>query len=214
MAGKDKDLKSAWCEFGCTVWNNLDMTSLQCPSQLPHFPSSHVAQNQIVQMCDELESFHDKIFNWFFKKKKKKFLIYFSSAENIRQVKAPLVRLWRRLFLGQRLWGHRVRVYSVTPEQASTGHRSPPGCQGAGGWSLGRKLPSRPARARSVRRSGWSKGAPSWALGCAPADIGLQDKENDICLASDVLLTSEEKCELRSCLRLRQKSSLELVLSR
>lgn len=71
--------------------------------------------------------------------------------------------------------GHRVRASNRAsgPSRAFTGHRFPPGCRGAGGWSRGRKLPSRPGRALSGRRSGWWRDAPSWALGCVSADTDL-----------------------------------------
>lgn len=150
----------------------------------PHFHAYHTSSLLLTRTKIKSSKF---VMNWNFSVEK---LIsprdWFSLAEllqtseNSRQI--ALVWPWWCLFLGQWHWVHRVRVYSVKPEQASTGHHSPPGCQGAGGWSLGRKLPSRPDRARLVRRSGWSKGVPSWALGCVSADIGLGGKENEISL--------------------------------
>lgn len=66
-------------------------------------------------------------------------------------------------------WGHGsvLRNYirelfgHVVPLLVSTGHHSPPGLPAAGGWSQGRRLPSRPVLSLSALHSDSSTDAPS-----------------------------------------------------
>lgn len=57
------------------------------------------------------------------------------------------------------------RPLSESQTVGSTDPRSPPGPPAGGGWSRGRRRPSRPDLAPSGQRSGWWKAAPSWVWG-------------------------------------------------
>lgn len=63
----------------------------------------------------------------------------------------------------------------------STGRHFPPGHLAAAGWSQGRTPPSRPAPSLSVRRSGWWRGAPSWAWGgwAAATELGAERRRGE-----------------------------------
>lgn len=89
----------------------------------------------------------------------------------------PLKRKRFLLGNGWGLWSTLDQASKVRSSVlGSTGRRSPLGCREEEDWSLGRRRPSRPDPVLSERRSGSSRGGPSWALGCEFAATGLKER--------------------------------------